>query len=194
MLHYAISPGALQRVDGVDADRLVRRAVELSGRGVDYLLLREKQLSAADLTELSRRVVQETAGSPTRILVPQSAGIALAAGAHGVHLSASRAQERVSEVRQMLPAAWISVSCHVLEEVERARKEGADAVLFAPVFGKTVEGVQVAPGVGLERLEEACAAAAPMAVFALGGVCPGNVARCRAVGASGVAAIRMFFK
>jgi thiamine-phosphate pyrophosphorylase len=193
VLRYAISPGALQSVNGAGADRLICRAVELSAIGVDYLLVREKRLSEDDLTQLSQRLVRELAGSDTRIIVPQSPAIALAAGAYGVHLSAGAAHVRISEVREAFPDAWISVSCHALDEVVRARINGADAALFAPVFGKFVDGVEVVSGSGIEKLHAACAVAGEMRVFALGGVHPGNMAECVAAGAAGVAGIRMFF-
>jgi thiamine-phosphate pyrophosphorylase len=66
-------------------------------------------------------------------------------------------------------------------------------VLFGPVFGKTLDGVEVVAGVGLEGLREACGVAGEMPVLALGDVTAGNAVSCVDAGASGVAGIRMFF-
>ena len=54
--------------------------------GVDYIQIRERDLTARELFELTLEAVQRANGFPTRILVNDRADIALAAGAHGVHL------------------------------------------------------------------------------------------------------------
>ena len=92
-----------------------------------------------------------------------------------------------------MPAAYVTQSCHTPKEVGHARESGVDAVLFGPVFGKWVAGKQVVPGLGLERLAEAATLAAGMDLFALGGVDEDRAEACLAAGATGVAAIRMFF-
>lgn len=187
MQRYAITQGLLPASDG---DRLIARAGSLAVEGVEFLLVREKALGAGDLVELTRRVTG-VAGK-MRVLVSERADVALAAGAAGVHLSGRIGELRASQVRKVFPAAYVSVACHSVEDVKEAREEGADAVLFAPVFGKTVGGVKVRPGTGLESLRAGCEAAGTMAVFAMGGVTPANAERCREAGATGIAGIRMF--
>lgn len=191
MLRYAISTGAISSLTDTTADRLVARCGELARAGVDAVLLREKRLAPEDLVALTRSVVAACGQGGTKVVVAGSPAVALAGGAHGVHLSGGVGTP--ASVRVQMPKAWVSVSCHSLEEVEGARLAGADAVLFAPVFGKVVAGVEVVPGVGLLRLQQACAVAFPMAVFALGGVDEANVAACVQAGAAGVAGIRLFF-
>jgi thiamine-phosphate pyrophosphorylase len=195
VLRCAITKGLLPGVAaGAEEDWLVRRGGELASAGVDFLLIRERQLQAAALLRVARRMVRETAGSGMRVVVAGSPDVAREAGAAGVHLGGWRGELRVGDARRRFPEAWVSVSCHSVEDVVRARREGANAVLFAPVFGKVVDGVEVVAGVGLERLRQACAAAAgEVEVFALGGVTEANAAECVAAGASGVAGIRMFF-
>ncbi len=179
MLRFAITRGELVTVVGTETDRLVARCEELAAAGVEFLLLREKKLSPQELERLARRVQERTGGSALRVIV---SGMGCGAG-FGRHLPLAA-----------LPAeGWVSVSCHTVEEVRMAREEGASAALFAPVFGKTVGGVEVVPGVGLDKLREACAAAGRMPVFALGGISVANAAECVAAGAAGVAGIRMFF-
>ena len=65
-------------------------------------------------------------------------------------------------------------------------------ILYAPVFEKlTPEGKL--PGQGLEALKAAVrAAAGNLPVFALGGVTNENAPACIAVGAAGIAGIRLF--
>ena len=173
-------------------ETLVRRCGELAAEGVDFVLLREKRLAAGELAALARDVISAVAGR-AKVLVAQRVDVAAAVGADGVHLSARAGELTPVQVRLVLPVAFVSVSCHTVSEVLRAREGGADAVLFGPVFGKAVDGVEVVAGVGLDRLRDACGAAGELAVFALGGVSETSAATCVAAGASGVAGIRMFF-
>ena len=203
MLRVAITRGELTDVDGPEARALVERMGELARDGVGAVLLREKRLGAGALVRLARAAAGSAAGSADgagagsamRVVVPGRADVALAAGVEGVHLSGAAGELSVAEVRAVCGKrrVWVSVSCHGVEEVRRARAGGADAVLFAPVFGKWVEGVEVVAGVGLAGLRAAVQAAEGMPVIALGGVEVGNAWQCAEAGASGVAGIRMFF-
>ncbi len=161
--------------------------------GVDWVQLREKDLPRPALCSLLQQLARVTrqAGSRTRLLVnglaPEDAH---ACGADGVHLPGGAS---VAAVASALRAAGLAtVSCHTLGELHAARDGGATAVLWAPVFGKTLHGKPVQDGTGLRTLGEACAAAGPMPVFALGGVSVERAASCMAAGAAGVAGIRLF--
>lgn len=195
-MRYAITDREAGIRPGEDAiERLPERCAEVARSGVDILLLREKDLSAGQLVALSRRVIAEmrATGTATRVLVAGRVDVAVAAGVDGVHLGSGAGELRVTQVRQVFAEAFVSVSCHNLDEVRIAREEGADAVLFAPVFGKWAGGVEVVKGVGVKALEAACGTAGAMPVFALGGVTEANAAECVRAGAAGVAGIRMFF-
>ena len=167
----------------------------LAREAVDFVLVREKGIEAGALAEVSRRViaaVRET-GAATRVLVAQRLDVAIAVRADGVHLSARPGELTLEQVIRLLPGGFVSVSCHTLSAIERARDSGASAALFGPVFGKTVGGIELVAGAGLRRLSEACALAAAMPVFALGGVTQESAAACVEATATGVAGIRMFF-
>ncbi|HEY0263864.1 MAG TPA: thiamine phosphate synthase [Granulicella sp.] len=178
---------------------LIARCVQLAQSGVDLLQVREKDLPPEDLAELSRRLLAavRAVGGPTRVLLNSRVDLALSIGADGVHLSSAPGQASPEEIRLEyrragLPEPFVSVSCHSLDEVRRAREMKASAVLFGPVFGKTLDGEQVVAPVGLEALRAACLEAGAMPVLALGGVTPERVQSCLDAGAAGVAAIRMF--
>jgi thiamine-phosphate pyrophosphorylase len=180
--------------------RLLAKIAEAARAGVDYIQLREKDLSGRDLEELAREAVQllrAARPSPlaTRLLINSRGDVALAVGAHGVHLRADDISPR--EVRALWAQAsrnqkpetrdrLVTVSCHTVEEVARAAAAGADFALLGPVFEKQGEG---APG-GLERLRDACRQRIP--VLALGGVTLANTRVCLEAGAAGIAAIRLF--
>lgn len=193
MLRYAISDRHLNGLKELEAElALIARCGKLADSGVDFILAREKDLAAGELCRLVRGIVAATQGK-SRVLVSGRADVALAAGAAGVHLSSAVGELTAAQVRAIMPGAYVSISCHTLAQVKNARD--VNAVLFAPVFGKVVGGVEVQPGIGLAALQQACQAASQtgLAVFALGGITAENASQCIAYGASGVAAIRMFF-
>lgn len=84
----------------------------------------------------------------------------------------------------------MGVSCHSLEEVRTAEEEGADYVVFGPVF-PPLSKPSLLPAVGLEGLARA-AAAVKIPVLALGGVTRANANACLGAGAAGVAGISLF--
>lgn len=84
----------------------------------------------------------------------------------------------------------IGVSTHSVQEVERARDERADFVVFGPVFETESKQGYGAP-VGLQQLMMA-AANDGFPVLALGGVRLDNAAECYKAGASGISGISLF--
>lgn len=197
VLRYAITP----EIDGNWADRLLADwpglAERWASQGVDFIQLRAKALSARPLSEVGRAMLERMAGSRTRLLVNGRADVAAAIGAAGVHLTASAEELTPEQVRRVFEQAKraqpiVSVSCHSLMDVARASEGGADFILFGPVFGKVVAGEVKLPGIGIERLHEACCAAGNVPVLALGGVTTTNTAACVAAGARGIAGIRLF--
>lgn len=172
------------------------QAARLAAEGVDFFQLREKELSGGALITLAREVRDALAGTSTRLLINGRCDVALAVGAHGVHLTSGLDDLTPDQIHRLFAAAGkiplVTLSCHSLPDVERAARQPLTAILFGPVHGKTVKGRQVAGGVGLERLRDACRLAAPLPVFALGGITAGNTADCLRAGAAGVAGIRLF--
>jgi thiamine-phosphate pyrophosphorylase len=190
MLQYAITSG-----EGWAA---VKRAHRWVREGVQFVQLREKQLAAGELVKLATalRAALHEAGK-TKLLVNGRADVAVVAGADGVHLTSQTGELTVEQVREVFRAAGagrpvISVSCHTLDEVRRSVGEEVDLILFGPVFEKRVEGEMVGEGLGLDALQEACAAAEGTPVLALGGVTWPRSELCIEAGAAGVAGIRLF--
>jgi thiamine-phosphate pyrophosphorylase len=200
MLRYAITSRTLYPGDELQQQAaLVRQTARWVNDGIDLIQLREKDLPATDIAALARKILQTIAlaASPTRLIITSRPDIALATGAHGVHLTASPDELTPAQVRDLyaaanLPAPIITLSCHSLEDVQRAHRNKADAILFAPVFEKIIAGQIVTPGQGLDRLRAVCAAASPIPVYALGGVTLGNARSCLDAGAAGIAGIRLF--
>jgi thiamine-phosphate pyrophosphorylase len=209
-LRYAITDRT--QYGNIEAERragLIAQAERLAADRVDFIQLREKDLPAQDLIGLAREILNairpsgsKTHGSGTRLLINGRPDVALASAADGVHLPSGADQLTPAQARHLFenagaPRPAVSVSCHTLDEVERAREGGADLILFGPVFGKSVFdksllGKPVHPGTGLEALAAACERARDTPVLALGGVTAANAATTIAAGARGFAAIRLF--
>ncbi len=153
--------------------------------GVDWIQIRDKEMPARQLLDLVRRAL--TKG--TKILVNTRMDVALAAGAAGVHLPAGSPPP--FRLRPLTPPGFlIGVSCHTLQEVRAAETEGADYVVFGPVFTPLSKGSDLPPR-GLNGLAQA-AHAVQIPVLALGGVTRDNTAACIAAGAAGIAGISLF--
>lgn len=176
----------------------IRRAVEA---GVNWVQIRERDLPARELLELARQAVQIAAErregnlGPARILINDRLDVALAAGAHGVHLGheslGAGEAIRWCRVGNALADFAIGVSCHSLEEARKAESAKADYIFFGPIF-ETPSKMQFGAPQGLEKLAEMCCAVPDIKVIAIGGVNAENAASCIQAGAAGIAAIRVF--
>jgi thiamine-phosphate pyrophosphorylase len=180
MLRYYItdrkSAGGVEALLGMIARALLE--------GVEWIQIREKDLCARELLELTRRALGLPNPRGSKVLVNSRVDVAVAAGAHGVHLPGGSIAPR--DLRRIAPAGFlIGVSTHSVDEVRAAEREGADFAAFGPVFAAKPEAV------GVERLREAAGSVA-LPVLALGGVDAGNAGACVAAGAAGVAGISMF--
>jgi thiamine-phosphate pyrophosphorylase len=157
--------------------------------GIDLVQIREKNLNASVLYQLSANAAGLTKGSATKLLINDRSDIAAAVAADGVHLTTNSLPAEV--VRRTFGDDFlIGVSTHSAPEASVARRSGADFVVFGPVF-ETASKSKYGPPVGLANLEKVCLELSPFPVLALGGLTISNVAECIRAGAHGIAAIRM---
>jgi thiamine-phosphate pyrophosphorylase len=164
----------------------------VSAAAADWIQIREKDLSAREMLDLSRRAV--AAAGTTKILVNERLDVALAARAAGVHLGGESAP--VAEVVRWCRAGHasaeflIGASCHSLAEVVAAESSGADYVFFGPVFA-TPSKLRYGAPQGIERLAEV-SRQVRIPLIAIGGITMANAEQCFRSGAAGIAAIRLF--
>ena len=157
--------------------------------GVDFVQIREKDFSARELLDLTRAALALPNPHSTKIVVNTRMDVALAAGAAGLHLPAGSIPP--CEWRKITPPGFvIGVSCHSINEAREAESDGADYLVFGPVFAPISKSSELAPR-GLSGLSEA-ARAVRIPVLALGGVTDANAAACVEAGAAGVAGISLF--
>jgi thiamine-phosphate pyrophosphorylase len=154
--------------------------------GVDAVQLREKDLIGAELLRLAMALRELTARYGASLLINDRIDVALAAAADGVHLP--RDGFPVAAARALLGAGrLIAVSTHRPTEVSAAAADGADFVVFGPVYA-TASKAAYGPPRGPDDLARACAASA-IPVLAIGGVTTERIAEVRAAGASGIAVV-----
>jgi thiamine-phosphate pyrophosphorylase len=164
--------------------------------GVDWIQIREKDLSGGALLALAREAVKMStaAGRGTRILVNDRVDVALAAGAAGVHLGADALPvNEVVEWRRKgdFPAGFsIGASCHSVKDAQAAEAAGADHLFFGPVFYTPSKRMFGAPQ-GVGRLDQVCRAI-KIPVLAVGGIQEKDAPECLKAGGAGIAAIRLF--
>lgn len=172
---------------GVDALlAFIGKALEA---GVELIQIREKDLPPRDLAALVRRALALPNPAHSKILVNDRVDVALACGAHGVHLPSGRIAP--AALRPILPERFlVGVSCHSREECFRAQAEDADYVLISPVFRPLSKEDDRLP-LGLDGLR-AAVAGLQIPSFALGGVTLNLIRACEEAGAPGVAGISLF--
>ena len=171
----------------VPPGRTLAETVEAALRGgVRAVQLREKDLPAAELLPLAAELRAITRRYRARLLINDRIDVALAVEADGVHLGGHSLPAAVAR-RLLGPRRLIGVSTHHPDEIAAAASAGADFVTFGPVFA-TPSKAPYGPPVGLDALCAACAAA-PLPVFALGGIQIGQLPQIQVSGAHGVAVI-----
>jgi thiamine-phosphate pyrophosphorylase len=206
LLYYITDRSAFPGDESSRRRRLMEKMREAAEAGIDYIQLREKDLSTQELELLAREAVgviressqlrTENRELRTALLINSRTDVALAVQADGVHLRSDDIsppdvrtawkKSGAATARQNSPQGLvIGVSCHSPADVARAAASAATFAVFAPVFEK-----KDARPTGLNLLKEACLANIP--VLALGGITLANAHSCLAAGAAGIAAVRLF--
>ncbi len=214
ILCYVTDRQSLRTAPGENPiDALLGKIEAAASAGVDWIQLREKDLSGKECAALARQALRRVAQTASidnlsrrisapripvpRILVNDRLDVALAERAGGVHLGENSLP--IKEAKRLIDAVMpgsnvgngflAGVSCHSLEAAQSAAA-GADYVFFGPVFATPSKAAFGAPQ-GLDLLAKVCRAVA-IPVLAIGGITLENAAACLAAGASGIAAIRLF--
>jgi thiamine-phosphate pyrophosphorylase len=204
LLYYITDRTQFSGTESQRRERLLKKIAEAALAGIEYIQLREKDLSGRELESLATaaaQLIRESSNS-TRLLINSRIDIALAAKTDGVHLTSNDispvdVKKIWREARAHDPV--IAVSCHSPADViaaEIASDRVAAGVHVRPasgvfvVFGPVFEKRGATETAGLNQLQKACRH--PIPVIALGGVSTENAHLCLEAGASGIAGIRLF--
>ena len=190
MIHRPAGPGVcFVTCRTATGDRPLLEVVKAAiAGGCDLVQVREKDLAGGPLLALTREIVEAAKSTARRcaVVVNGRLDVALAAKAAGVHLPADGLP--IDQVRRAAGKRWvIGRSVHSLGEARQAQKEGADYLIFGPVFetpGKAAFG----PPQGPEALRKVVEGVR-VPVWAIGGITPGRAAELRGLKIAGVAAI-----
>lgn len=172
-----------------EADAIPLLLSQLEGAvrgGVDLVQIRERDLEAGALARLVHGALRVAAGSPTGIVVNDRVDVAIAAGAHGVHLR--EASVTTALVRRVWPALTIGRSVHSTESLARA--DGADYLIAGTVFAS--DSKAGSDSLGVEGLARIVRLAGTTPVLAIGGVTIAHLPLVVRSGARGIAAIGAF--
>jgi thiamine-phosphate diphosphorylase len=147
------------------------------------------QLRAPGLSiaALEKEAAELVAAASIPVVVSSRCDVALATGAAGVNLPES--DITVAEARNLLSRRLVGRSVHSIAAAQQAEREGADYVIFGPVWESASHpGTKPA---GLDALAQLVRSVG-IPVLAIGGVTEARVNEILAVGAAGYAAIRLF--
>ena len=170
------------------AGRPLAEVIAAAARGgLGAVQLREKDLSARDLYDLGTSLQEALKPHGVPLLINDRIDVALALDAAGVHLAGHSLPTRTAR-RVLGPGKLLGASTHGLEAARQAADEGADFVVFGPVF-PTPSKLAYGPPQGLPRLAEVVRHV-PVPVIGIGGINPANLAQVMQAGAHGVAMIR----
>lgn len=167
--------------------RSLREVVAAALRGgARAFQLREKDLGPRDLYPLALDLRALTRAYGARLLINDRIDVALAVEADGVHLTT--ASLPAAAARRLLgPDRLIGVSTHNLPEARAAAQEGADFLVFGPVFFTPSKAPYGAP-VGLDLLQ-AVRTVVTLPILAIGGIKKANLDQVMEAGADGIAVI-----
>ena len=154
--------------------------------GLPAVQVREKDLGAAELAVLCRRIRGLTQNTRALLIVNDRVDVALAVGADGVQRTATSLT--VEDIRALADKRLrIGASIHSLPDALQAELEGADWLVFGPVYD-TPSKRMYGPPQGLDKFARV-AAAVRIPVVAIGGLTPERVREVRRAGARGVAVV-----
>jgi thiamine-phosphate pyrophosphorylase len=156
------------------------------GAGVDWVQVRAKGCTDRDLYDLTVRVLEQARPYGSTVVVDDRADVALAAGAHGVHVGAEDLPVR--EVRRVVgPDLLVGATAREPVAARAAVAAGADYLGVGPAFG-TVTKVGLPNPIGVDGVART-ANAVDVPVVAIGGVDQERLSDLLAAGVHGAAVV-----
>lgn len=168
---------------GRDLCAVVEQALD---GGVQAIQLREKDLGGKELFELADKISVLCQGYNAQLFINDRIDVALAVGAAGVQLG--KTSLPIATARALLGAdKLIGFSSHGVDEAIAAQRNGANFLLFGPVYFTPSKAPFGAPQ-GVAALKE-LVEKVTLPVYAIGGINAANLAATMNTGVRGVALI-----
>lgn len=159
----------------------------LSLGGASLVQLREKRMPAREFYEQAKEAVAVALSCGVQLLINDRIDVALAVGAHGVHLGQDDMPPEAA--RRLLGSnAVIGYSTHNIEQAIAATKLPIDYLAIGPIFATTSKS-DTAPVLGFDGLRAVRQAIGAIPLVAIGGITSANAADVIAAGADSVAVI-----
>lgn len=167
------------------SDGVARLSAALASGSPPMVVLRAPELEEGDYLQLAGEALAMCRRTGTGLLVHGSPDrFSRMPGAAGLHLP-WREAARLSS-RPVPAQVWLGVSCHDEEQLEQARRLGADYATLGPV--RATPSHPGVPGMGWSRFRT-CTEGAAMPVYGLGGLGPDDIPEARTHGGQGIAGI-----
>ncbi len=167
--------------------RPLSQVIKAAGRaGMTAVQFREKDLTLREQLKFASEIRSVAKQHKMPFFVNDRIDLCLALDAEGVHLPSSGLP--VTVAREILGGSrLIGVSCHSLEEVQRAEWEGADFAVLGPVYD-TPSKRSYGPPLGIDVFR-AVRRSTTIPLFAIGGVDRSKLKEVLDAGADGIALI-----
>ena len=163
------------------SEDFVKRAGEIAALDIP-MILREKDLSEKEYTELARKILAVT----DNVILHSFISSAKTLGHKKIHLPM-----HLLETSDVSVFDTVGASVHSVDEAVRAQALGASYITAGHIFETDCKkGVQPR---GLDFLKNVCEAVS-IPVYAIGGITPENAASAIAAGAAGVCVMSAFMK
>lgn len=169
--------------DAIQAARPVDEIVtQTLDAGCKWVLLRDHDADDDEFLYFAEKMKSLCETYNAKCFISRNIVVAAQIEADGLHLSES---QNIQFARSVCGDVTIGQSCHSLEAVLNAEKNGADYVSISPIF-ETISKPGYGPAIGLNLLQSICATS-NVPVMALGGITANNAKSCLNAGAFGVA-------
>jgi thiamine-phosphate pyrophosphorylase len=159
----------------------------LSLGGASVIQLREKLGQSLQFYEQAKAAVALAAANGVKLIINDRVDLALAVGAHGVHLGQDDLPPEAAR-RLLGPEAIIGYSTHTVEQALAALTLPIDYIAIGPVF-QTSTKTDTSPVLGLDGLRSVRQALGEFPLVAVGGITRRNAREVIAAGADSVAVI-----
>lgn len=170
-------------------DDFIQRLSRIASAHPAGIVLREKDLSAAEYKALAQEVLAICKAQETFCILHSFVDVATELGAQAIHLPLPLLRTLTSQEKAHF--STLGASCHSVEDALEAQKLGCTYITAGHIFDTDCK--KGLPGRGLDFLQAVCKAVT-IPVYAIGGIEPGNIGSVCKAGATGACIMSRIMK